>query len=376
MRIRVPFLKLPASDPAIAREHQQQFARVLVRGRFILGEELESFEREFAAFCGAGTCVGVASGTEAIMVALRLSGIRPGRSQEVVTTPLTASFTAHAIVAAGARPVFADVDPATLLLDPQAVPQRLTRRTAALLPVHLYGQTCDLSALRSLAREAGCALVQDAAQAHGANFRGRPLADFSDWVAFSFYPTKNLGALGDGGALVTNRPGLAAKARMFRDGGRRGSGHTAHQEGINSRLDEVQAAMLRVHLKRLKQWNRRREQIANLYDSAFAVLSPRSLRLPIRDTQNRHCHHLYVIRVSQRRAFRRFLADEGVETAVHYEKPLHVHPAFRGFGYRRGDFPIAERAAREVCSLPLHSWLSDADAQTVVRAVLRYFEKQ
>lgn len=375
MRTRIPFLKLPASDPPsdpmVAREYQRAFARVLARGRFILGEEVAAFERDFAAFCGARSSVGVGNGTEALVIALRLSGVRPGRDQEVITTPLTASFTAHAIVAAGARPVFADVDPDTLLLDPDAVRRRITGRTAAILPVHLYGQCCDLAAFRSLARVSQCALVQDAAQAHGARFDRRPLADFSDCVAFSFYPTKNLGCLGDGGALVTNRASLAAKARLFRDGGRQ-TGHIARQEGINSRLDEVQAAMLRIHLKRLRKWNRRREQLAQLYDRALAGLSPDRLRLLGRAPRSQSSNHLYVIRSPRRQQLRRFLADRGIETAVHYEVPLHLHPAFRPLGYRRGDFPIAERAAREVCSLPLHPWLSDRDAQMIAAAIRRF----
>jgi dTDP-4-amino-4,6-dideoxygalactose transaminase len=374
MRTRIPFLKLPVSAAAVRREYERQFARVLARGRFILGEELSRFEEEFASFCGARWSIGVGNGTEALAIALRLSGVRPGRNQDVITTPLTASFTAHAIVAAGARPVFADIRPDTLLLDPEEAERRITPRTAALLPVHLYGQCCDMGAFRSLAGKAGCALVQDAAQAHGASFEGRPLVEFSDFVAFSFYPTKNLGGLGDGGALVTNRAEQAAKARSFRDGGRSG-GHIARQEGINSRLDEVQAAMLRVHLKRLSRWNRRRAQLAAIYDRELADLSPDRIQITGRDTRSQSSHHLYVIRVPRRRALQEFLRQSGIETAIHYEMPLHLHPAFRGLGYGRGDFPFAERAAREVCSLPLHPWLTDRDVNTVVRAIRRYFQR-
>jgi len=371
MRTRIPFLRLPASDPLVAQEYQRRFAQVLAGGRFILGDEVSRFEREFAAFCRARFSIGVGNGTEALLIALRLSGIRPGQNQEVITTPLTASFTAHAIVAAGARPVFADADPDTLLLDPSAVRRRVTRRTAALLPVHLYGQCCDLAAFRSLAEETGCSLIQDAAQAHGAEFKRRPLADFSDWVAYSFYPTKNLGCLGDGGALVTQRPKLAAQAQMFRDGGRQG-GHVALCEGINSRLDELQAAVLRIHLKRLKRWNRRREQIARLYNRGLAEWAPESLRLLGRPPYSQSCHHLYVIRTHRRQALRQFLAQRGIETAVHYEMPLHLHPAFRWLGYQRGDFPVAEQAAREVCSLPLHPWLADHEAERIVQEIGRF----
>ena len=374
MRTRIPFLRLPASDPIVSHAVQRQITRVLSRGRFILGEEVARFEKEFAAFCQARFGIGVGNGTEALQIALRLSGVQPGREQEVITTPLTASFTAHAIVAAGARPVFADIDPKTLLLAPAAARRRITRRTAALLPVHLYGQCCDLAAFRLLADEFGCALIQDAAQAHGAQFQRRPLADFSDWVTFSFYPTKNLGCLGDGGALVTNRPEMAADARMFRDGGRHGS-QLALREGINSRLDELQAAILRVHLKHLKKWNRRRDQLAKLYDRLLAEFTPDRIRVLGQAAQSQSCHHLYVIRTRKRRELRQFLAERGIETAVHYEMPLHLQRGFGWLGYRRGDFPIAEQAAREVCSLPLHPWLSDRDVERIVREIGRFFEQ-
>jgi len=384
MPIRIPFLRLPASRPPILREYQRQIARVLARGRFILGEEVGRFESEFARFCGAKYSVGVGSGTEALAIALRLSGVHPGGGQEVITTPLTASFTAHAIVAAGARPVFADIDPQSLLLDPDAVRARMTPRTAAIIPVHLYGQCCELDVFRALAKKHHCALIQDAAQAHGSDFHGRSLAGFSDWAAFSFYPTKNLGALGDAGALITNRNALAEAARRFRDGGRhssgRGGSHIAHREGINSRLDELQAAILRVNLRNLKAWNRRREALAARYDGliseTLAGLLPRRVQLLPRRTHGRTSNHLYVVRTAQRDALRVRLLERGIETGVHYERPLHLHPAFRQLGYRRGDFPNAERAAREICSLPLDPFLTEPEIEMVVREMSRFFQKK
>ena len=368
MRIRIPFLRLPVSDPSLVRDSQHQIAKVIARGRFILGEQVLRFEKEFAAFCGARWSVGVGNGTEALLIALRLSGIRPGAGQEVITTALTAAFTAHAIVAAGARPVFADVDSGTLLLDPAAARRRITTRTAAIVPVHLYGASCDLAAFGTLARESRAVLIQDAAQAHGTTFRGRPLSDFSDWLAYSFYPTKNLGAWGDGGALVTNQRNLAEAARRFRDGGRR-KGHSAETEGINSRLDELQAAILRVSLGHLKQWNRKREQLAALYDRLLGEMAPGRIQPLASPAQSRSCHHLYVIRTSRREALRQFLQDRGIETAIHYEKPLHLQRAFRGLGYLKGDFPQAERAAREILSLPLHPWLSEQEVQQVAQEI-------
>jgi len=370
--LRIPFIKLPSSQPRLAREYQRQIAKVLSSSRFILGEEVSRFEAEFAAFCGARYCVSVANGTEALQIALRMSGIRPGLGQEVITTPWTASFTVHAIVAAGGRPIFADVDPQTLLLDVTAVRRASNRRTAAIVPVHIYGQCCDLTAFRSLAKRAGCALVQDAAQAHGSAFQKRSLAEFSDWATYSFYPTKNLGAFGDGGALVTNRRALAERARQFRDGGRT-VGHIARSEGINSRLDELQAAVLRIHLRHLKDWNRRRAQLAARYDRLLAERAGEWVRTLPRARNSRSCHHLYVIRTSKRDALRAFLRRSGIETMVHYDKPLHLHPAFRWLGYQRGDFPHAERAAHEVCSLPLHPFLSDKDVDRITAEIARFF---
>ena len=372
--MRIPFIKLPSSQSSLAREYQRQIAKVLSSSRFILGEQVSRFEAEFAAFSGARYSVSVANGTEALQVALRLSGIAPGQGQEVITTPWTASFTAHAIVAAGGRPVFADVDPHTLLLDPAAVRRALSPRAAAIVPVHIYGQCCDLTAFGLLAKQSGCALVQDAAQAHGSAFQGRSLAEFSDWATYSFYPTKNLGAFGDGGALVTNRRASAERARQFRDGGRKHT-HIAHSEGINSRLDELQAAILRIHLRRLKHWNRRRQELAARYDRLLADRAGGWVRTlpPARDS--RPCHHLYVLRTRRRDALRAYLRQRGIETMVHYEKALHLHPAFRGLGYGRGDFPQAERAAREVCSLPLHPFLSDKDVDYITAEIARFFAR-
>jgi dTDP-4-amino-4,6-dideoxygalactose transaminase len=375
MPSRIPFVRLAASQTQIAREYQRVIARVIARGRFILGDEVRRFEAEFATFCEAKYCVAVASGTEALSIAMRTSGIAPGRGQQVITTPLTASFTAHAIVAAGARPVFADIDPDSLLLDPKAAAARITTHTAAIIPVHLYGQVCDLHAFHALAKKHHIALIQDAAQAHGSNYHGRPLADDSDWVAFSFYPTKNLGALGDGGALVTRRRSLAEAACRFRDGGRAGGSHVAHTEGINSRLDELQAALLRVNLRALKAWNRRREQIAARYDRLLRDIAPDRVRLLPRTAHGASSNHLYVIRAAQRGSLRRFLLEKGIETGIHYELPLHLHPAFRSFGYRRGDLPHAERAAREICSLPMHPFLSNAEVDRVVDAIARFYRR-
>jgi dTDP-4-amino-4,6-dideoxygalactose transaminase len=386
MRARLKLVELPLSRPAYRRAYHRALERVLANGKLILGGEVSAFEEEFAKFCGARECVTVANGTEALQVALRLSGVEPGAAQEVITTPLTASFTAHAIVAAGAKPVFADVNADTLLINPEAVAASVNARTAAVLPVHLYGQACDLGALRKIADGRNIALVQDAAQAHGTQYRKKPLAQFTDIACFSFYPTKNLGALGDGGALVTNSPEIARQARLFRDGGRART-HSAEVEGINSRLDELQAAFLRIHLKELNAWNQRRTQLAEIYDDAF-----RQKRLEVQPIAQANdsisFRHLYVIRVQagkqvaraatrneRRSSLMEFLAAEGIDTGIHYEHPLHLQPAFRRFGYARGDFPNAELACDEILSLPMHPFLSREKVHRVVNAIAKFFRK-
>lgn len=373
----LPFLKLPLAMPAMRRAYQAALQRILSRGKLILGREVGAFEREFAAFCGAQHCVGVGNGTDALQIALRLSGVEPGGDAEVITTPLTASFTAHAIVAAGGRPVFADIDPQTLLLDPVRAARAVSHDTVALLPVHLYGQACDLDALRKVARQRRLALVQDAAQAHGTTYHDRPLADFTDICCYSFYPTKNLGALGDGGALMTNRESLARRARLFRDGGRSGS-HVARVEAVNSRLDELQAAFLRLHLAQLGQWNSRRAKLAVLYDELFAQAACAEIRPVARAPHSASYYHLYVIRVTGRggrRALLEHLRRRGIETGIHYEHPLHLQPAFRRFGYSAGDFPVAETACREILSLPMHPFLAAQDVRRVVRTIMEHYKR-
>jgi dTDP-4-amino-4,6-dideoxygalactose transaminase len=377
MSVRLPFLKLPLAQRALRRAYHAALRGVLDSGKLILGPEVAGFEREFAAFCRARDCVAVGNGTDALQIALRLSGVAPGAGAEVVTTPLTASFTAHAIVAAGAKPVFADIDPATLLIDTASVAKAVSKRTRALLPVHLYGQACSLNALRRLARAHGIALVQDAAQAHGTLYRGKPLAEFSDICCYSFYPTKNLGALGDGGALIIHRAETARRARLFRDGGRAGN-HVAQVEAVNSRLDELQAAFLRVHLAQLKSWNSRRAALAAEYDELFSAAGIEEIQPVARANDSVSYFHLYVVRVAGRpgrTALIEGLAQRGVESGIHYEHPLHLQPAFRRFGYRPGDFPEAEKACAEIVSLPMHPWLSRGEVRRVVRAIQDHFRK-
>jgi len=300
-----------------------------------------------------------------------LAGGVSAPEQEVITSPLTAPFTGLAVLRAGARIRFADIDEETLLLDPAKARAAVTSNTAALLPVHLYGQTCDLAAWQALASECGALLVQDACQAHGARHRGRPLTDYSPAVAYSFYPTKNLGALGDGGALCLRREEDAVRARQLRDGGRR-RGHVAEIEGLNSRLDEIQAAYLRIALRRLEQWNDTRRRLAQIYDEELAVLPPELLRPVRKAAGSDHVYHLYVVRTARRDELQQYLAAHGVQTGVHYPAPLHRQPAFAGCGLRPGDLPVAERAAGEILSLPMGLHVSAGQARQVAALIRRF----
>ena len=370
MSQQIPFCDLRSAHEECRPEFEQRLAEMFARSQWILGPEVAAFEREFAAFCGAPYCVGVANGTDAITLALRLRGIETP-DQEVLTTPLTAPFTGIAILAAGAKPVFADVEEDTLLLDPQDAAARITPRTAALLPVHLYGQTCDLATWRDLAKRAGAVLIQDACQAHGALHGGRPLVAFSGLAAYSFYPTKNLGALGDGGALVLSSEADAALARKLRDGGRV-VGHVSELPGRNSRLDEIQAAFLRIALSRLPAWNEARRRLAAIYDEELAAI-PAELLRPVAHRAGRdHARHLYVVRAQERDRLREHLAANGVGCGIHYPVPLHVQPAFAACGFGPGDLPVAERAARDILSLPMGPHLAGEQARRVA-ALIRGF---
>jgi len=341
--------------------------RMFAAGQFIAGEQCALFEREFAASQGARFAIGVGSGTAALELNLRATGIAAGR--EVIVPALTSPYTALAVMAAGGLPRFADVDADSLLLDANSVNARLTNRVAVILPVHLYGNICDLRALSELARRTGTVLVQDACQAHGARFRGRPLSEFSTCTGYSFYPTKNLGALGDGGAILTNRASVARTLGMLRDGGRRND-QISRVAGINSRLDEMQCCYLRAFLPHLAEWNASRARVAAIYDEALAGCD--GIRPVTRGTDS--VHHLYVARADRRNQLRDFLRRQGIASGVHYPVPLHLQPAFRNCGSRRGDLPVAEKACREIVSLPLWPHMPESMAHRVARTVRRFYE--
>jgi dTDP-4-amino-4,6-dideoxygalactose transaminase len=337
--VRIPMVNLRPMLDATEPAWRANLERLFEREHFILGEQVAAFERELAAKLGAGHAIGVGSGTSAIELALR--ALRPVRgADEVIVPALTSPFTAQAVLAAGYRPRFADVDPESLLLDPGDAARRIGKRTRAVLPVHLYGQPAPLPLHR------GISVVQDACQAHGAPLR------FSSPAALSFYPTKNLPCLGDGGAVLTDSRALAERLRRLRDGGRRND-QISRMRAINSRLDEMQACYLRAFLPKLREWNSDRVRLAELYDQLLADIP--AVR-PLSRRPGSVCH-LYVVRVRRRENLRRSLAARGIATAVHYPAPLHRHPAFREFGPAVGGLPVAERACQEILSLPLWPYM-------------------
>lgn len=361
MTPRVPFLSLALGEDAPAV--REAIDRVLARAWFVLGPELEAFETEFASACGAAHAVGVGTGTDALALALRGLGVGPG--DEVVVPPVTAAYTALAVIMAGATPVFADLDAERLTMSPDAAAAAITPRTRALMPVHLYGQPADLPAFAAVAARHGLALVEDAAQAHLATCDGRPVGSVGHAAGFSFYPTKNLGALGDAGAVVTNDAALADRLRRLRNGGQTDRYHHA-EPGVNSRLDELQAAILRARLPFLAAWTARRRALAARYRRA---LSGGPVSVPV-ECDAGHVYHLFPVLSDRRDALRAHLDRHGVATLVHYPVPVPRQPAFAS--YAPAACPVADRVCAEVCSLPLHPQLADADADLVAGAVLSF----
>jgi dTDP-4-amino-4,6-dideoxygalactose transaminase len=365
--MRVPIVELKSQYLAHQAELDGAIREVLEASWFILGRQGEAFEQEFAAYCGAGHAVGDGSGTEALHLALLACGVGPG--DEVITVPNTAVPTVCAIDFAGATPVFADIDPRTFNLDPGDLERRLSPRTKAIVPVHLYGQPADMQPVREFARRHGLRVVDDAAQAHGAEYRGRRVGTLADATAWSFYPSKNLGAYGDAGAVTTDDPELAQRLRMLRNYGEEQRYYHSIR-GFNSRLDEIQAAILRVKLRHLEAWNERRRAIAARYE---ALIGHPDVRLPTEAPGARHVFHLYVIRAEQRDALREHLLAREIGSQIHYPLPVYRQEAYAHLAVPAGACPEAERAANEVLSLPLYPELTEAQVEAVAEAVNTFY---
>jgi len=380
----IPAFSLTRQYEAIEHEIQAAINSVLSSQYFIGGPELQKFEAEAAQFLGVSAVVGCASGTDALWLALEAVGVGPGDS--VLTTPFSFFASASSIARCGAKPVFADIDPETLNLSPgsaQSVLKPPASRVKAIMPVHLYGQCADMSAFDELGAEFGATVVEDAAQAFGAKWRGKMAGSLGRVAAFSFYPTKNLGGYGDGGCVSTNDPDVAARVRNFRNHGSKQRYY--HEEfGWNSRLDALQAAILRVKLRHLDEWNGRRRTLAAKYASSFAaagLTKPGSVtpdgNSPIAilgvNSEAFHIFHQYVVRAYRRDELRAFLSEAGIGTEIYYPLPLHLQEAFADLGYGKGDFPEAERAAAEVLALPMFPELREEEQQRVVAKIAEFY---
>jgi dTDP-4-amino-4,6-dideoxygalactose transaminase len=359
-RIRVPFSDMRTQLAQIRCEVVDALVEVVESGGYILGPKVTAFESAFATAHQVKHCIGVNTGTSALHLALIASGV--GAGDEVITVPMTFIATSWAISYCGATPVFVDVDPTTYTMDTEQVAGKITRRTKAIMPVHLYGQPADLEPLRAIAAARGIALVEDAAQAHLATDRGRPVGGFGRAAGFSFYPGKNLGACGEGGAVVTNDDAMAARMRALRDHAQTKRYHHA-EIGFNYRMDAMQGAVLGVKMRHIARWTLRRRELAKRY---LTLLCDSPLDLPRVRNNCEPVWHLFVVRHPERDRIRAELEDRGIQTGLHYPIPVHLQPAYQGLGYRPGDFPVSERVARECLTLPLYPEMTQEQQDAVV----------
>jgi dTDP-4-amino-4,6-dideoxygalactose transaminase len=361
--VKVPYLDLKAQYQSIKTEIDAAIHGVLESCQFVLGSEVAAFERDFAAYCGTTECIALNSGTSALHLALLAAGIAPG--DEVITTPFTFVASVAAILYAGARPVLVDIDPRSFTIDPAHIEAAITPRTKAILPVHLYGQPADMDPIMDIARQHRLVVIEDAAQAHGARYKGRPVGSIGDMACFSFYPGKNLGAYGEGGAVTTSNPDYANTIRMLRDWGQDRKYHHLLR-GYNYRMEGFQGAVLRVKLRHLELWTEARRAIVRQYND---LLSDCDLETPAEMPWARHVYHVYTIRSNERDNLQTTLAKEGIQTGIHYPVPVHLQPAYADLGYGPGAFPQAEAAAKQVLSLPLYPELAPQAVVQVAEAV-------
>jgi dTDP-4-amino-4,6-dideoxygalactose transaminase len=367
--MQVPFLDLKRQHWEIESEVNSALARVIGSGAFILNGEVESFETEWARFCGVREAAATNSGTDALALALIASGaLSRAANCEVITTPLTAGYTALAILSAGGVPIFADVNPRTYTLDPESVEKAITPRTVAIVPVHIYGQMADMEGICQVASQHGLVVIEDAAQAHGAESGGKRAGSYGMAAAFSFYPTKNLGACGDGGAVTSNDVRLCGQVKSLREGGHLEALQTG-EIGRNSRLDEIQAAVLRIKLRYLAEWNLKRLSFAKMYFDELARAGS-SLILPHASAAETHVYHLFVVQHEHREALRAHLAGQGIESMIHYPFLLHQQPLFRRQQQR--PLPVAEGLVKKILSLPLYPQLKIDEVLAVCRAISEF----
>ncbi|MBI2010395.1 MAG: DegT/DnrJ/EryC1/StrS family aminotransferase [Candidatus Chisholmbacteria bacterium] len=364
--MKIEFVDLKRQNRLHRKEFLQVIEKIMAAASFSLGPTLEKFEKAFARFVGAKYCIGLNSGTDAIEFSLKVHDIGPG--DEVITAPNSYFSTAMVVSKLGAKPVFADVNPHTYTIDPDQIKKKITPKTKAIIPIHLYGQPADIDPILAIARKHRLIVIEDCCQAHGTKYKGKTVP-VSGIGAFSFYPGKNLGGFGDGGALVTNSRHLATLIKKLRNDG---SITKYHHEliGSKSRLDTLQAAVLSTKLKYLTQWNKLRRRHASLYSRLLTQIS--GVLLPQEAPYSYHNYHLYVIEVPHRDQLQRYLSKKGISTVIHYPTPIHLQPAYKHLGYKRGDFPITEKTAKRILSLPMFPELTDKEIHFVVQHIKQF----
>jgi len=363
--VKIPYLDLKAQYRSIKPEIDAALERVLDSCQFVLGPEVAAFEQDFARCCGTSECIALNSGTSALHLALLAAGVGPG--DEVVTVPFTFVASVAAVEYAGAKPVLVDIDPRSFTMDPAAIESAITSRTKAILPVHLYGQPADMDPIMEVARRHGLVVIEDAAQAHGAKYKGKPVGSIGDLACFSFYPGKNLGAYGEGGAVTTNNVDFVRTIRMLRDWGQDRKYHHLLR-GFNYRMEGFQGSVLGVKLRHLEAWTEARRRIAEQYNQLLANCD---VETPEEMPWAHHVYHVYTLRIEDRDGMQSALAEQGIQTGIHYPIPAHLQPAYADLNYRTGSFPHAEAAAKQVLSLPLYPELSDQAVTEVAAAVAR-----
>ncbi|MBI5663700.1 MAG: DegT/DnrJ/EryC1/StrS family aminotransferase [Nitrospirae bacterium] len=364
----IPMLDLKAQHGPLNEEIKSALKDILDSSRFILGPNVSSFEKEVASYHNVSGAVGLGSGTDALYLSLRALDIKEG--DEVITTPFTFFATAEAITYVGATPVFVDIDRQTLNIDPSKIEEKVTSKTRAIIVVHLFGQPADMDEIMSIAGKHGLKVVEDSAQAFGAKYKGRPVGSIGDAGCFSFYPSKNLGAYGDGGMLITDKPEISEKVKLLRNHGTTGP-YQHSFIGYNSRLDEIQAAILRIKLRHLDTYNQKRRDIASLYTSMLGG----AVQCPVEKQDIVHVYHQYTFRTNRRAEVEKDLHDNHVSAVVYYPIPLHLQVAFKYLGYREGALPEAEAAAREVLSIPIYPELEPEDARMIAGVILKTLKK-
>lgn len=366
----IPLVDLKVQYNSIKPEIDNAIQRVLDSTSFIMGEELESFEEEFALFCNTKYAIGVANGSDALILALIACGIN--KEDEVITVPNTFIATTEAITHIGGKIVFIDINPKTYTIDVSKIEEKISNKTKAIIPVHLYGQTADMYPIIELAQKYNLKIIEDAAQAHGAEYKGEKVGSIGDVACFSFYPGKNLGAYGDAGMITTNSEEIAQKVKLLRNHGRITKKYEHEIEGYSSRLDNLQAAILRVKLKYLNKWNGTRRKNARKYNELLNNIG--GIITPYEADYAKHVYHLYVIRTEDRDRLREELKSNGVTTGIHYPIPLHLQPAYNYLGYKEGDFPITEECSQKILSLPMYAELSEDQIVEIVNLISNYYE--